>query len=455
MKIENAQFRVDGGIHPVYNKHLAKDNAIQAMPLPSLLRVSMSQHLGAPAKPVVAKGDTVLRGQIIGEPAGFISAAVHAPTSGTVKAIVQAPTATGQSVAAVEIEPDCEDKWRDDIKGNPNWESLEVKELIDLVSDAGVAGMGGAGFPTHVKLSPPPNKTIDTLIINGAECEPYLTADNRLMIEQAENIWTGCRIIMKILGAQTVRVAIEDNKPEAIEAMEMAMASTEGNVAIVKLKTEYPQGAEKQQIFAITGKEVPSAGLPMDVGAVVENVGTTLAVWDAVVNGKPLTERVTSVTGTPVSKPGNIRNRIGTSYGDLIEFCGGTEGDTAKIISGGPMMGFAQSSLEVTTTKTTSGLLLLPPKLVTNYSSTPCISCGRCVDGCPMYLMPCELSQMIEAEDYSAAREINLMDCIECGCCAFQCPAHRPLVQHMRQGKGQVMIMMREEKEKEAEKTKD
>lgn len=446
---------MDGGIHPAYNKHLAKDRHIETMPLPSLLRVSMSQHLGAPAKPIVAKGDTVLRGQIIGEPAGFISAPVHAPTSGTVKAIVDIPTASGPLAKAIEIEPDGADKWVDSIKPHPNWETLEASELIAIIAAAGVAGMGGAGFPTNVKLSPPPTKPIDTVIINGAECEPYLTADNRLMIANAEHIWTGCLIIRKILGAKTVRVAIEDNKPEAIEAMEMAMAGAEGDVSIVKLKTEYPQGAEKQQIFAIIGKEVPSGGLPMDVGAVVENVGTTLAIWDAVVNGKPLTERVTTVTGLPVAKPGNILNRIGTLYSDLIEFCGGTTGEVAKVISGGPMMGFAQSSLEATTTKTTSGLLLLPPVLVTNYSSTPCISCGRCVEGCPMYLMPCELSQMIEAEDYSNAREINLMDCIECGCCAFQCPAHRPLVQHMRQGKSRVMTMIREEKAKAAEKEKE
>ncbi|OVE75442.1 hypothetical protein BVX97_04550 [bacterium E08(2017)] len=257
---------------------------------------------------------------------------------------------------------------------------------------------------------------------------------------------------MKILGVERVRIAIEDNKPEAIEAMEIAIGSSDADASIVKLKTEYPQGAEKQQIYAIIGKEVPSGGLPMDVGAVVENVGTTLAIRDAVVNGRPLTERVTTVTGKPVAKPGNVLNRIGTSYEDLIEFCGGTNGDVAKVISGGPMMGFAQSSLETTTTKTTSGLLLLPPEQAGRYESTACISCGRCVDGCPMYLMPCELSQMLEAEDYESARALQVMDCIECGCCAFQCPARRPLVQHMRQGKAQVMKIIREEKAKAAEK---
>jgi len=449
MAIEKAKHHVNGGIHPAYRKELARESAIQPLPLPAVLRVSMSQHLGAPAKPVVKKGDTVLRGQLIGEPAGFISARVHAPTSGTVKSVADAQTATGARVTAIEIEADGEDTWIDGLQGATDWENEPPKGLVKRVADAGITGMGGAGFPTHVKLSPPPDKPIDTLIINGAECEPYLTADHRLMLERAEDIWTGTRIIAKILGATTVRIAIEDNKPEAIEAMDKAIQGADGDVAVAVLQTEYPQGAEKQQIYAVTGKEVPSGGLPMDVGCVVENVGTTLAVWDAVVNGKPLTERVTTVTGTPVKAPGNVLARLGTSYQDLVDFCGGTEGAVAKVISGGPMMGFAQDSLEVTTTKTTSGLLLLPPSDVNTFKSMPCISCGRCVDACPMYLMPAELSQMLEAEDYEAAETLCVLDCIECGCCAFACPAHRPLVQHMRQGKAKVMLRRRQEKEKE------
>lgn len=452
MKILKPQFRVNGGVHPEYNKHLAKNSAIQEMPLPSLLRISMAQHLGAPAKPVVKKGDTVLRGQVIGEAAGFVSAVIHAPTSGTITNVAPAATATGASVTAIDIEPDGQDKWIDSITPNGNWENMDSKTLVGLIAGAGIAGMGGAGFPTHVKLSPPPNKPIDTVIVNGAECEPYLTADNRLMIERSQDIWTGCRIIQKILGAKTIRIAIEDNKPAAIAAMDRAIAGAESDVAVVALKTEYPQGAEKQQIFAVTGKEVPSGGLPMDVGAVVENVGTALAIWDAVVNGRPLTERVTTVTGTPVARPGNIMARIGTLYSDLVAFCGGTVGNAAKVISGGPMMGFAQGSLDVSTTKTTSGLLLLAPEQVDMYSSMPCISCGRCVEGCPMYLMPCELSQMLEAEDYEAAEESSVLDCIECGCCAFQCPAHRPLVQHMRQGKAKIMQKRREQQARDAAK---
>ncbi len=440
-----AQFKINGGVHPAYNKDLAAAKAIVDMPLPALLRVSMCQHLGAPAQPTVAKGDTVKRGQVIGEAAGFISAVVHAPTSGTVKAVAPAETATGAKAMAVDIEPDGEDTWGE-LTTHACWEETDPKQLVEIVADTGICGMGGAGFPTHVKLSPPPEKPIDTLIINGAECEPYLTADNRLMLEYADQIAEGAAIIRKILGAEKLIVAIEDNKPDAIDAMETALKDTEGDVTVLVLETGYPQGAEKQQIFAAIGKEVPSGGLPMDVGAVVENVGTTLAVWDAIVNGKPLTERVTTVTGHPVQTPGNVRSRIGTLYSDLLDFCGGTTGEVAKVISGGPMMGFAQHSLDVTTTKTTSGLLFLAPDQVSEFTSMPCISCGRCVVACPMYLVPSEISQMIEAEDYETAEEISVLDCIECGCCAFECPAHRPLVQHMKQGKSHIMLKRRQKK---------
>lgn len=450
MKTANAKFKVAGGIHPAYHKELARDKAIEVMPLPALLRVSMSQHLGAPATPVVTKGDEVLRGQVIGEATGFISAAVHAPTSGVVKEVGQTATVMGAAAAFVAIEPDGNDTWTEGLIGIAEWANADRSALVAKVAAAGVAGMGGAGFPTNVKLSPPPDKPIDTLILNGAECEPYLTADHRLMVEHAEHIWIGCQIIQKILGATTVRIAIEDNKPEAIAAMEQVMAGAEGDVGVSILKTEYPQGAEKQQIYAVTGREVPSGGLPMNVGCVVENVGTTLAVWDAVVNGKPLTERVTTVTGTPVTTPKNVLGRIGTAYADLLAFCDGLSGDAAKIISGGPMMGIAQPGLDVSTTKTTSGLLFLAPDQVKTFSSMPCIACGRCVDACPMYLVPAELSQMLEAEDYEAAEELNVLDCIECGCCAFACPAHRPLVQHMKQGKSQAMLKRRQAQQKKS-----
>jgi len=266
-----------------------------------------------------------------------------------------------------------------------------------------------------------------------------------MMLEKAQGIWEGARIIRHILGAKTVRIAIEDNKPDAIKAMEAVIADDSGDVAVVALPTEYPQGAEKQQIYACTGREVPSGGLPMAVGCVVENVGTAYAIYDAVINGKPLTERVTTVTGNPVVTPSNVMARVGTSYAAMIDFCGGTKGEPCKVVSGGPMMGMAQHSTDAATTKTTSGLLLLESAKVTEYTSLPCISCGRCVHACPMNLLPCELSQMLEAEDYETAQELNVMDCIECGCCAYVCPSHRPLTQHMRQGKAYVMAKRRAE----------
>ena len=454
MKVIKAPYKVKGGIHPAYHKDIAMDKPIEDMPIPPLLRLSAAQHIGAPATPIVKKGDKVLRGQVIAEPAGFVSAALHAPTSGEVKGIVEMPTGTGTMAQAIELEPDGEDAAAPHISIRDAWSEMSRDELVAAVANAGIVGMGGAGFPTHVKLSPPPDKGIDTLIINGAECEPYLTADHRIMVEHADQIWTGARMIAQILRAKAVRIAIEDNKPDAISAMKNATARAEGDVALVVLDTQYPQGAEKQQIYAITGREVPSGGLPMDVGALVENVGTALAIWDAIYNGTPLVRRVTTVAGA-VNRPGNIRAPIGTRYADLVDFCGGAVGQVAKIISGGPMMGLARHSLDLATTKTSSGLLLLGREEASQFTPMPCISCGRCIQACPMHLMACEISLMLEAEDYESAEAYSVADCIECGCCAFVCPARRPLVQHMKQGKAQVMARKRMEKQKEAEQQKE
>jgi Na+-translocating ferredoxin:NAD+ oxidoreductase subunit C len=447
MTIAKAQYGIPGGVHPAYHKELAREAAIETLPPPATLTVSMAQHLGQPARPLVKKGDTVARGQRIGEAAGFISAHVHAPVSGTVAGVADAPTLSGAAAPAVTLEraqsDPAPDAFLDPI---PDWHAADPKVLLERVAEAGIVGMGGAGFPTHVKLSPPSEKTIHTLIVNGAECEPYLTADFRLMVERAEQIWAGVRILRRILGVDTVRIAIEDNKPEAVEALRAVMDGADGDTAIVLLKTAYPQGAEKQQIYAALGLEVPSGGLPMDVGALVENVGTAYAVWDAVVNGRPLIERVTTVTGGPVAQPKNVLGPIGASFGDLVAFAGGFRAPVAKLIAGGPMMGLAQSALGVAVTKTTSGILALAPDAVTFFSSMPCIACGRCVDACPAGLIPSELSQFLEAEDYAAAAERNVMDCIECGCCAFVCPAHRPMVQHMRRGKAWVAEQKRKQR---------
>jgi len=431
-------FTFSGGIHPSYNKELSSGSPIRELPLPARLVVPLSQHLGAPAKAIVQIGDSVKAGQLIAEQNGFISAPVHAPASGKVAALEETLTASGRPCGAVVIETASPQEWQL-FPPLPDWRTADKKDLLARIGEAGVVGMGGAGFPTRVKLSPPADKPIDTVILNGAECEPYLTADHRLMLECAKEIRTGAEIIRHILGAKSLRVAIEDNKPNAIAAMEKAFQDIDGDVAVTVLSTSYPQGSEKQQIYSVTGREVPRGGLPMDVGCVVENVSTAYAIYDAVVNGRPLVRRVISVTGDAVAQPSNLLAPCGTLYSDLVAACGGLKGKAAKVISGGPMMGFAVSSLNVPTGKTASGLLLLSAGKVSCYTSQACISCGRCVEACPMRLAPAELSQCIEADDIEGAEQAALMDCIECGSCAFVCPAHRPLVHHMRRAKAVVM----------------
>ncbi len=438
MKTEKSTFTFKGGIHPQYFKEVTAGCSLRAIPTPDHLFVSMQQHLGAAAKVMVKQGDQVKRNQLIGEQNGNISAPVHAPVAGKISALISVPTAVGRLAPAVIIEPDGSEEveFYEPFK---EWQGANEKAMIARIKEAGVVGMGGAGFPTGVKMSPPPGKKIDTLIINGAECEPYLTADHRMMLEHAQEVHIGIEILRNILGAKSVRIAIEDNKPDAIQAMESALKQMAGDVAVSVLKTSYPQGAEKQQIFSVTGRQVPRGGLPMDVGCVVENVSTAYAVYEAVMKGQPLTYRAITVTGDAIENPSNLWVPCGTQYQTLIAACGGMLGPAMKVISGGPMMGFAVSGLDIPTTKTSSGLLCLTQARVANYTSQACISCGRCVEACPMRLIPSELSQFIEAEDVASAEQIGLMDCVECGSCAYVCPAHRPLVQHFRRGKGVVL----------------
>jgi len=437
MNIFKAKFKIHGGVHPKYRKELARNEETKKLPLPKILRISTTQHLGAPSKPVVKKGDYVKKYQLLAEAAGFISAPVHSPAAGTIKDIVAGTGATGAPIT--EIILDTNNTSDEDLVGvfpTNDWNTLSPETILNRVREAGVVGAGGAGFPTYVKLSPPPGKEIQTLIINGAECEPYLTADYRLMMEHPKCLVEGIQIICKVLNVQDAHIAIEDNKPEAIEILSKYVEENSiPNIKIATLPTFYPQGAEKQQIFAVTGKQVPSGGLPSEVGVLVENTGTTVAIYDAVVKDLPFIERTTTVSGYGIENPSNVIAPIGTPYQDLIDFCGGPKDGVKKIISGGPMMGFAQATAETTTTKTTSGLLLLTAKEISQYESAPCISCGRCIAACPMNLMPAELSQFCEAEDFESAAEHRVMDCMECGCCAFSCPAHRPLVQHFRTAK--------------------
>jgi len=451
MNIISSLFSGSGGIHPNDSKKGTATQATVTPPIPPLLAVSLSQHLGAPSKPLVKKGDAVLKGQSIADSNGFVSSRVHAPTSGKVVFVGPRMTASGKVATVVEIETDGLDQPFISEPPAGDWTTLPPRELIERIHQAGIIGMGGAGFPTHVKLSPPPGKTIQTLIVNGAECEPFLTADHRLMLEQAESIIAGIGVLQHIFKDAQVRIAIEDNKPDALAALARAADKLTGDVQIVRLRTAYPQGAEKQLIYSITGYEVPSGGLPMDVQALVENVATAQAIGEAVIRGLPLIERLLTVTGPALAQPRNIRALIGTPFSDLIAFCGGPRGPIGRLICGGPLMGIAQSSLAGAVTKTTSGLLVLPPEREALFSSMPCISCGRCVKACPMRLLPSTLSEASETEQDAIAEEFNVLDCIECGCCAYVCPAHRPMVQHMRRAKVRVQSLR---KQRDAQKKK-
>jgi len=424
------------GIHPEYNKELASGKAVTQAAMPKRIVVPLSQHIGAPAKPEVAIGDEVKRGQLIGSPTGFVSSPVHSSVSGKVIAIADFPTSAGRMVTSIVIENDGKDDTVE-FRENPDYMNLGADEIKAIIKDAGIVGMGGAAFPTNVKLSPPKEKPIDTVIINGAECEPYLTADHRLMVENAREVVEGLKIFMKSLNVSKGYIGIEENKPDAIEKMTAAVSGA--NIEIIPLEVKYPQGAEKMLIKAVNDREVPSKGLPMDVSVVVQNVGTAVAVYEAVRYGKPLLERVVTVTGRGIKEPNNMMVRIGTLMSDVIEQCGGLVDGAVKVISGGPMMGFAQWTLDVPVVKGTSGILVMTEdEYVASDDYSACIRCGSCIDVCPMGLNPSALSIYAEKGFYEEAKANNLYDCFECGSCAYVCPAKRPMVQFMRLAKSQI-----------------
>ncbi len=426
-----------GGIHPVDGgKALSENTAIRTAPLLERYQVLLCENAGKPPRPVVKAGDRVRKYQLIAAAEGFVSANLHAPTSGEVSRVTEAPGPMGVPAPVIEIIADGADEAVPLPPPLTGWREAAPEELLARIAECGVVGMGGASFPTHVKLSPPPDKPVDTLILNGAECEPYLTADHRLMLERSHDVVEGAAIMGRVLKVSDIAIGVEINKRDAMAAL--AAPAAEYGVRIVPLKVRYPQGSEKHLIKAVTGREVPSGGLPADAGCVVQNVGTAAACADAVLRGIPLVERVVTITGEVVCSPGNWLLRIGTPALEAIRLAGGVTEEPGKLIFGGPMMGFAQRSFEVPVAKNTSGILLLPVSVALNYESGNCIRCGRCVQGCPMYLSPCLLATAIEGGRWDLAQQNHVMDCIECGSCAYVCPAHRPLVQLMRRAKAEL-----------------
>jgi electron transport complex protein RnfC len=435
-----------GGIHPAENK-LSVGVPIVDLPIPKLVTIMVSQHIGAPSKTLVKKGDTVKAGQIIAQSAGFVSTNIHASASGKVLKIESIADATGYKKEAIIIETEG-DEWEEIIDRTPDLVTeidLDSRGIIDKISASGIVGLGGATFPTHVKLLPPPGMKAEILIINGVECEPYLTSDHQLMLEKGAEIVVGTKLLMRALQAEKAYIAIENNKPDAIERL-TKLTSKYPTIDVVPLKVKYPQGGEKQLVKAVTGREVPSGALPISVGTVVNNVGTAFAVYEAVMKNKPLFERIVCVTGKTVKTPGNFRVKIGTPINVLIEAAGGLPDHSAKVISGGPMMGKAVSSLEIPVSKGTSGILIMDEKESHRKVYENCIRCGRCVEVCPMGLEPYLLMTLSEKKIWDRTEHENIMDCIECGSCSYTCPANRPLLDYIRYGKTTVGGIIRSRK---------
>ena len=425
-----AKLTFSGGIHPYDGKDISKDKPIKAILPKGDLAYPLSQHIGAPAKPIVEKGEHVLTGQKIAEAGGFVSAPIYATVSGTVKAIEPRRVVTGDSVMSIIIE---NDGLYEEVEYAPvkPLADMSKEEIIERIKEAGIVGMGGAGFPTFIKLSPKEPDKIDYVIANCAECEPYLTSDYRRMLEEPEKLVEGLKVSLRLFDNARGILAVEDNKPDCIELLKK-LTKDEPKISVKALKTKYPQGAERQLIFAATGRKINSSMLPADAGCVVNNVDTIVAIYHAVIEGKPLMNRIVTVTGDAIAEPQNFIVRIGTNYHELIEEAGGFKKEPAKIISGGPMMGFALFDLDVPTTKTASALLCLTEDDVSDMEPSACINCGRCVEACPSRIVPRLLSDYAENYNEEAFLSHDGMECCECGCCSYVCPAKRPLTQTIK-----------------------
>ncbi len=433
-----------GGVHPPHFKESTEKLKVEKANEPKVVAIPLQQHIGAPCEALVKAGDKVKLGQKIGEAGGFVSAPVHSSVSGVVKKVEKRLTPSGE-VKCIVIESDGLNEVHESVVPKGDIADLSPEEIKNIIKEAGIVGMGGAGFPTHVKLSPPPENNIDTIILNGAECEPYLTADHRLMLENPEDIVYGLKAMMKAAAVNKAYIGIEDNKPDAIKIMKEATKNEKG-IEVVGLRTKYPQGAEKQLIYACTNRQVPSGGLPMAVGVIVNNVGTAAAIANAIKTGMPLVERICTVTGKGIKEPKNLLIKVGTNFKEIIEQCGGYNGEPGKIIMGGPMMGLAQYTDEIPAVKTTSGILVLTKEEAKLPAPQSCIKCGKCVDICPAFLQPVYISAYSLKNMHETAEKYNALDCIECGSCSFICPSKRPLLQSIRVSKREIIAKKRKTK---------